>query len=187
MLKSPRTQDFSNNQKKSSMLKSPRTQDSKTTNCSGWPDFVPQFCFPLISLVKSSLALCIFALCNQLWIEKTWKKWEIGQLRASFTPQPDHLGIKTGSVLKIAWHQLQLSTIWPKSSEASFGSYKALNIPQNGFQDRKHHDLQNTGLCVTKASVENQYGIHKLDFNTFSKIYLSSKYDKVDFSASSSL
>ena len=67
MLKSPRTQDFSNNRKESSMLKSPRTQDSKTTNYSGWPDFVPQFCFPLISLVKSSLALCMFALQNQLY------------------------------------------------------------------------------------------------------------------------
>ena len=145
---------------------------------SRWPFFVPQFCFPLISLVKSSLALCMFALCNQLWIEKTWKNWKIGQLRASFTPQPDHLGIKTGSVLKIAWHQLQLSTIWPKSSEASFGSYKALNIPQNGFRDRKHHDLQNTGLCVTKASVEKNIHIDSYFIAFFIHLLIQCYYDQ---------
>ena len=32
--------------------------------------FVPQFCFPLISLVKSSLALCMFALQNQTFYLK---------------------------------------------------------------------------------------------------------------------
>ena len=51
--------DFSNNRKETSMLKSPKVS-------SGGTFFVPQFCFPLISLAKSSLALCIFALCNQL-------------------------------------------------------------------------------------------------------------------------
>merc|ERR1711984_66538 len=42
-----------------SMLKSPCTQDSKTSNS--------QQCFPLISLVKSFLALCMYALRNQLY------------------------------------------------------------------------------------------------------------------------
>ena len=42
-----------------SMLKSPCTQDSKTSNS--------QQCFPLISLVKSFLALCMSALLNQLY------------------------------------------------------------------------------------------------------------------------
>ena len=31
-------------------------------------------------------------------------KFEIGQLKMRFTPQPDQLGIKTGGVLKIAGH-----------------------------------------------------------------------------------
>ena len=59
MLKSPRTNDFSNNRKETSMLKSLKFS-------SWWPFFIPQFCFSLISLVKSSLALCMFALWNQL-------------------------------------------------------------------------------------------------------------------------
>merc|ERR1712215_83617 len=51
--------DFLNNRKENSMLKSPKFSPGGTF-------FVPQFCFPLISLIKSSLAMCIFALCNQL-------------------------------------------------------------------------------------------------------------------------
>ena len=67
MLKSPYTRDFLNNRKETSMLNSPRTLDSKTSKCSRSPEIVAQFCFPLISFVKSYLALCMFALQNQLY------------------------------------------------------------------------------------------------------------------------
>ena len=51
---------FLNNRKENSMLKSPKFS-------SGGTFFVPQFRFPLISLGKSSLGLCMFDLQNLLY------------------------------------------------------------------------------------------------------------------------
>ena len=98
--------------------------------------------------------LCVCSLCKINFTSKIIKQ-------TPFTPQPDHLGIKTRSVLKSAWHQLQLLTIWLKLPEASFGSYKALNIPQNGLAARMHTSwLPENWPCVTRL-------VLKININMF--------------------
>ena len=58
---------------------------------------------------------------------------KISQLRTRFTPHSDQLGIKTGGVLKIAGHFLQLLSFALKLSDLLFRSYKALHFSKKHY------------------------------------------------------